>query len=71
MRARVITACFTAETTTLYSWLLCPKVKDEKPPAPTRGMSKAEMEEEEEEEDEDETDGGVNVADLVPRTDIR
>ena len=48
------------------------QVKGEKPPAPTRGLSPAEVEAEAEEEDDDATDGGgMNIADLVPRNDIR
>ena len=49
-------------------------MKDEKPPAPTRGLSPAEEgaadEEEDEEAGEDGADG-PNIADLVPRNGIR
>ena len=50
------------------------KVKGEKPPPPTRGLSPAEQAEAEEEEEDNDgggEGGGMNIADLVPRNDIR
>lgn len=48
------------------------RVKGEKPAAPTRGLKGA-VEDDDEDEEEDEADGqeGINVADLVPRNNIR
>ncbi len=45
-------------------------MKGEKPPAPSRGLSPAEQVEADEKDDDD-AEAGVNVADLVPRNDIR
>ena len=49
------------------------KVKGEKPPPATRGATKADGEDENDEEEEEEEGGpeGINVADLVPRNNIR
>ena len=47
------------------------KVKGEKPPTPTRGVKESEGVEEEDEEEEEAVQEGINVADLVPRNDIR
>jgi cytoskeleton-associated protein 5 len=48
------------------------KVQGQKPPAPTRGLkSSSGAVEDDEDEDAEEEEGGINVADLVPRTDIR
>ena len=53
------------------------QVKDEKPPAPTLGLSPKGADDEEGGEDEGDGGGGdaaaptVNLADLVPRNDIR
>ncbi|XP_062868509.1 cytoskeleton-associated protein 5-like isoform X2 [Trichomycterus rosablanca] len=47
------------------------KVKGQTPPAPIRGQSKSnEGEGEEENDKEEENDGGADVVDLLPRTDI-
>lgn len=47
-------------------------MKGQTPPAPVRGLLKANGEEGEEEGDkEEEHDGGADVVDLLPRTDIR
>lgn len=47
-------------------------MKGQTPPAPTRGLSKAHGEEGEEEGNkEEENDGGADVVDLLPRTDVR
>ena len=47
------------------------KVGSEKPPPATRGHTKAEEGAAEDEEEEEEAEEKINVADLVPRTDIR
>ena len=49
------------------------KVKGEKPPTPTRGSVSAGGDEEEDEDEEEAENGpeGINVADLVPRNNIR
>lgn len=47
-------------------------MKGEKPPAPTRGAASKEDEGEDDEDAEEEAGGAsINVADLVPRNDIR
>ena len=53
------------------AFVFSPQVKDQKPPAPTRGLSpSADVEEEEEAEGEGQPEE-TEVQDLVPRTDIR
>ena len=52
----------------------CKQVKGEKPPASSRGHKAQEEGQEEAEEDEEGGCGdgsAVNIADLIPRTDIR
>ena len=54
-------------------------MKDEKPPAPTLGLAPKGADDDEEEEDGEDGGGGgeesaaptVNLADLIPRNDIR
>ncbi|XP_034164860.2 cytoskeleton-associated protein 5-A [Pangasianodon hypophthalmus] len=46
------------------------KMKGQTPPAPIRGLSKTSGAEGEEEGDKEENDGGADVVDLLPRTDI-
>ena len=53
----------------------CAQYAGQKPPAPSRGTKSSSKDGEDEDEEEEEVDGeeggGVNVADLVPRSDIR
>ena len=57
---------------------MCPQVSGTTPPAPFRGLKKkkaSDNDDEEDDEEEEEGDGdqagpGMNVVDLVPRTDI-
>ena len=53
----------------------CAQYAGQKPPAPSRGTKSSSKDGEDEDEEEEEVDGeeggGVNVADLVPRNDIR
>lgn len=46
-------------------------MKGQIPPPPIRGLSKTNSEEGQEEGDKEENDGGADVVDLLPRTDIR
>ena len=46
-------------------------MKGEKPPAPVRGMTARDEDEGGDVEEEEQEEEGINVADLVPRNDIR
>lgn len=46
-------------------------MKGQSPPAPIRGLSKTSGEGEEVGDQEEEQDGGADVVDLLPRSDIR